>query len=313
MRSIEGGSRNVARGQGVRRCPRTLLSSFLLLFIVGGLLAQRSTQAQETRERRTAVVASVSGETGSVSPADDTEIDPESRPLPSYHAPRREQTPTPATGNLLFEIAGKLALVVLVIFACAAGWKMIQVAMPQGAVPSNPALQVTSTVTLAPQRCLHLVAVGQQRLLLASTPQQIAMLGTVSPEAGFTTVQETTITALPPSGPVAEIEAEDRFENLVSRLTNALTPRAEVKQPKEVPAKCGFFDIATADTDIERSEAESPAAERTYPRTDVAEEEHWLADADDSGPGPVSNAPDLLSDVPVRGTLFRIAAGGADA
>jgi flagellar biogenesis protein FliO len=238
-------------------------------------------------------------------------MDPESRPLPAYHAPRREPPPAEAPANLLYDIAGKLALVVLVIFACAAGWKMIQVAVPQGLTQSNPSLQVTSTVTLAPQRCLHLVTVGDQRLLLASSPQQIAMLGTVSPESGFATVQEVAIPALPPSSLAAQPEPSDRFEHLLNRLTDALAPQPEV--PKAAPAPRGFFEVAPDGTVVEKQLAERSAAEMVFTRSEDADEDDWSADFQEPAAVPAASTALAGSGAPARGTLFRVAAGSADA
>lgn len=316
MRSIEEGIRSLLPGRGLPLSPWALLS-LMVVFLIVGWMAPRSSRAQEPAQQGTAAVAPVSGQAAGTMTADDATMDPESRPLPTYQSPQRPPAPVPASGNLLFEIAGKLALVILVIFACAAGWKMIQVAMPQGAVPAthrptSPALHVTNTVTLAPQRCLHLVSVGQQRLLLASTPQQIAMLGTVSPELGFSTVRETSVTALPATEAVEELEATDRFESLVSRLTNALAPRTETKPAREMSAEGGFFGIVTENTALAPSE-EEPAPERAFPRPKVAEDPAWVTEAEESDTETTADAPGPLNEAPVRGTLFRVAAGSADA
>jgi flagellar biogenesis protein FliO len=319
------GRRNAVPGRITRRCMGALLGVGML-FLLAGLLSQRAGQAQEMAGRGTAMATLASGQPGGAPATDDGTMDPEARPLPAYRAPRREPPPAEVPANLLFDIAGKLALVVLVIFACAAGWKMVQVAVPQGLAQSNPSLQVTSTVTLGPQRCLHLVTVGQQRLLLASSPQQINMLGTVSPESGFATVQEVAIPALPPSSLAAQPEPSDRFEHLLTRLTDALAPQTEPAPPSEAPARRGFFEVAPDGTVVEKRAAEMP-----FTRSEDADEDDWSTGAMThnsrrstlDGDGPLSEPivdrqassviPSPGSGAPARGTLVRVAAGSADA
>lgn len=106
--------------------------------------------------------------------------DPESRPLSlrrSGGAPASPpNAPSESLTSLMGNVVGKLVLVLALILACGAAWKRLRGALPPTASAPHDAVHVTSTVTLAPQRFLHVVTVGRQRLLVGSSPQSISLI-----------------------------------------------------------------------------------------------------------------------------------------
>jgi flagellar biogenesis protein FliO len=237
--------------------------------------------------------------------------DPESRPISQYQEPRQQPPAPRQPDNLLFGVAGKLALVLLVIFACAAGWKMIQMAVPHNPLPSGASLHVQSTVAIAPQRFLHVVRIGQRQLLLSSSPQQIALLGTLDAESGFATVQEAALPALGPGTAAAGSEPPDRFEEMFHRLTER-----ETESPEPAPAGSLFATRAWPEREpARRLDAAEGARVRpplvtpppvgSYPRDERVAQDREVA----RPPRPSSSTPPYPPSR--RSSLFRIAADTA--
>jgi flagellar biogenesis protein FliO len=164
------------------------------------------------------------------------ESDPESRPLKAYKTPRSE--PPVEGGSLFLSVLGKLAFVVALMLACAVGWKKLQGGMPQNAAMTSQGVQLVSALPLGAQRCLHLVAVGRQQLLIASTPQNISLLATLDGAGTFEVELERPGAPMfrrPPPAPAAGgdtgwqesgFPAEDRFEELLLRLRRLETEQA---------------------------------------------------------------------------------------
>lgn len=73
-------------------------------------------------------------------------------------------------------LSGMLGVLVLGLYL----WKRSGFLRPQGA--SSPLIQVLATHHLAPKKALLLVAVGQERLLLASCGEQLQLVASLSPE-----------------------------------------------------------------------------------------------------------------------------------
>jgi flagellar biogenesis protein FliO len=144
--------------------------------------------------------------------SDDRLVDPESQPLAAYQSPRSAQPPDDATG-LAVNVAGKLVVVVALMFACAAAWKKMRGFPLHGVSQAAQPVQVLNTVVLAPQRFLHLVSVGNQRLLLASSPQQISLVATLPDRSDAPDGMSASRQADPDSEP-----PPDRFEDLLYRL-----------------------------------------------------------------------------------------------
>lgn len=79
-------------------------------------------------------------------------------------------------GGLFMDVLGKLAMVVALIFACAAIWRKFQGAQPQGGATSSMGLQLVTTLPLGAQRHVHVVAVGRRHYLIGSAPQGVTLL-----------------------------------------------------------------------------------------------------------------------------------------
>lgn len=74
-------------------------------------------------------------------------------------------------------LSGMLGLLLLGLYL----WKRSGFLRPQG---GSPLIQVLATHYLAPKKALILVAVGRERLLLASSGDRLQLVASLSPEAG---------------------------------------------------------------------------------------------------------------------------------
>ena len=266
--------------------------------------------------------------------------DPESRPLPRYHKPKPVRPVEEDPGSLAMNVTGKLALVIALILGCAAAWKRFQLGTPKAGPLSPQAVTVTSTVSLGPQRLLHLVSVGQNQLLLASSPQGISLIATLDGNSSLAGMDGSANTA-PPRGtregadePYYDFEdvtdpltrPADRFEELLSRL------RDLESGPDDLHTPLGRQTRSTGSApgvgrDAERLEyrgirggehRESPVA-RDGAREDVKGEKRaaaWGKGAGDNEGHPTPSA-GLVAQSFSPGTLFRSSGrapdGGADA
>lgn len=160
----------------------------------------------------------------------------------------RLRKPATDPADLLGNLLGKLSLVLLLIGGCALAWKKgtglrgktggARPAAPPPAVPC-----VTNTLTLAPQRFLHVVTVGTRQLLVSSTPQQVALVAELS-EGQWTARTEEGAEAAPAPEPPATMRPEDadepgadsdqRFTAILRRLQ--AQPLPFVPGEKRVPA-----------------------------------------------------------------------------
>lgn len=157
--------------------------------------------------------------------------DPEARPF------REEGDPRPSAavddpGSVAANVAGKLVLVVALIFGCAAGWRKLQARMPPSLVPSTQMVQLKSTVPLGPQRYLHVVTFGERQLLLASAPHEVSLIATLGPDGAAESGDRAHYPdpLLQPSAPAPS--ASDRFEELLHRLR-------ELEVAASMPAAAG--------------------------------------------------------------------------
>jgi flagellar biogenesis protein FliO len=102
------------------------------------------------------------------------EDDPESRPLKQAvgaGVAREERG-----GEFFMDVLGKLAMVVALIFACAAIWRKFHASQPQSGATSTLGLQVVTTLPLGAQRFVHVVAAGRRHYLIGSSSQAITLL-----------------------------------------------------------------------------------------------------------------------------------------
>jgi flagellar biogenesis protein FliO len=78
--------------------------------------------------------------------------------------------------RVLAVLSGMLGVLVLGLYL----WKRSGFLKPQGV---SPLIRVLATHYLAPKKALILVAVGQERLLLASSGEQLHLVTSLAPEA----------------------------------------------------------------------------------------------------------------------------------
>lgn len=154
------------------------------LAVLGCILAWLSPQAFAqggvTQSRETAPISTpmppVSPNAGSSSP--------ESRPIATYQKPEsavlitRDGSKDPGLGSLV-SLASNLVVVVVLIVVCGAVWRRYSTGAAWRPAGDGTSPRVLTTLNLAPQRFLHVVQIGSRRYILGSTPQQIALLGTV--------------------------------------------------------------------------------------------------------------------------------------
>jgi flagellar biogenesis protein FliO len=159
--------------------------------------------------------------------------DPELRPLRRYHLPARAApVPVKEGSGLFFDVLGKLALVVGLMFACAAGWKKLQGVAPRAPAGAAAGIQVLSSTTLGPQRYLHVIQFGGRQLLVGSSPQSLVLLTALDGSGPAAAERESAIAGIlggaaldgatayaSQAGWEEPAEApEDRFEELLLRL-----------------------------------------------------------------------------------------------
>lgn len=87
-------------------------------------------------------------------------------------------------------LSGMLGLLLLGLYL----WKRSGFLRPQGV---SPLIQVLATHYLAPKKALILVAVGKERLLLASSGDQLQLVTSLSPEAATVPTEMAEEPALP--------------------------------------------------------------------------------------------------------------------
>jgi flagellar biogenesis protein FliO len=160
-------------------------------------------------------------------------VDPESLPVEAYRAPQAAEKGS--SGNLFTGMVGNLALVVALIFGCAAGWKKLQ-GMPalqgmQKAAPAAEVLEGVETFSLGPQRQLHVVRICGHRLLLGSTPQSVTLIADLD-------LRQATVAIPEAVEPEADAEAApSRYSEIMERLRSA-----GVEIPAEAPAPAPEFE-----------------------------------------------------------------------
>ena len=123
-------------------------------------------------------------------------------------------------------VAGKLALVLAFILACAAVWKRFQGGLPAIGPASSQPVRVTGPVPLGPQRFLHLISIGGRQLLLGSTPQSISLLAALDESASLLGIPG--INSLPPA-PWAASPGEDGGLTDEESLVSGSTPKSGSK------------------------------------------------------------------------------------
>jgi flagellar biosynthetic protein FliO len=224
---------------------------------------------------------------------------------------------------MVTNVAGKLAVVVALILACAAVWRKFQYGLPQSGPAPAQSVKVTSTLPLGPQRFLHLVTVGGQQLLLGSTAQSITLIaaldenqrlaGIPSVWTSMSTWQPSTASSEfePPAGVgLASSPPGERFEELLLRLRDLETEKAE-KLPSDTARARGD----RSDARWGPVAASQPLPEnRGGPRSQVARshessrETEMARDRDEGDPritGPTATG---MPEAYAPGSLFRIAA-----
>jgi flagellar biogenesis protein FliO len=98
---------------------------------------------------------------------------------------------------MLAGVGGKVALAIALALAGTAAARYLQQTR-NGWRPGRGRLRVVETAALGQSRAVHLIAVGQRTLLVASTPSQVVMLADVTEEraADLAPVEDTS----PPDG-----------------------------------------------------------------------------------------------------------------
>jgi len=99
----------------------------------------------------------------------------ESRKPLQLDPPRRKTVSAATVADLT------LKLVLVLVFAYLSVWALKRVSQRRGRLlPGRGSMRIVETTSLAPNRGLHLVAVGQRVFMIGSTPENISVLGEVS-------------------------------------------------------------------------------------------------------------------------------------
>jgi flagellar biosynthetic protein FliO len=233
------------------------------------------------------------------------EDDPESRPLKRAQgggsSPAKEDG-----GGLFLDVLGKLAMVVALIFVCAAVWRKLHGSLPQNAAHAPHGLQVVSSIPLGAQRFLHVVAAGGRQYLIGSSAQNITLLALLDESSGAApgrSEPSTGYSMIPhdprPTRTEAAMEEEwdgaagdegDRFEELLLRL-------------RRLEAEHGLRERAGYAVDAEETYRGGGAAPRTEAYTERRATSSRESRSSEEG------AADGRSIAP--GSLFRSAPNGA--
>jgi flagellar biogenesis protein FliO len=253
--------------------------------------------------------------------------DPEARPLAHYRKPGPQAAAEESPGSLVMNVAGKLALVLALILACAAAWKRFQSGLPAiGQTPSQP-VRVTSTVPLGPQRFLHLISISGRQLLVASTPQSISLLAALDESASLLGVPG--IDSLPPArwtaspgedGALSDEDIslgasspEERFEELLLRLRDLEAGpehEARASRPGDGRSRPGESWVRTRDS-LERSnnrDTHSPEYERW---SEPSDETPWARARDEEEARFVGPTAGVVAEALAPGALFRSTGRGS--
>jgi flagellar biogenesis protein FliO len=215
----------------------------------------------------------------------------------------------------------------------AAGWKRLRGAAPAPGAQPAQAVQVSSTVSLGPQRFLHLVTVGRHQLLVGSSPQNVSLIAVLEGGAEPPLARErgSEEPSFRPHGPARESEEwpealdapADRFEELLLRM-RALESGPHGGEPAGSRAAADSRR-REAGRDASRGEygshpeaarASGPRGERdSVPRAGAAFEDGWSGRAGGATTSPARAGDE---DRPLSpGSLFRTsggtAGGGSDA
>lgn len=197
--------------------------------------------------------------------------DIESRPITdlSSHESAVKSARQESPGTMIWNVLTNLVLVLALAGACGMAWKRLKGGNPVVAAAPAEGIRVCSTVALAPQRFLHLVTVGDRRLLIGSSSQQVSLIAdlqtpTREPESAVVG------TALPLS------DVDDRFQQLLARLEAqsdatapaaaapaAALPATRTAKAKKRPAPFGYDTAAqepVAEAPSTRSHRESEGA-----------------------------------------------------
>jgi flagellar biosynthetic protein FliO len=253
--------------------------------------------------------------------------DPEARPLPHYRKPGPQAVAEEDSGSLVMNVAGKLALVLALILACAAAWKRFQGGLPAiGQAPSQP-VRVTGTVPLGPQRFLHLISIGGRQLLLGSTPQSICLIGALDENASLIGVPG--IDSLPPArraaspgedGALSDEDIslggstpEERFEELLLRLRDLEAGpehEARTSRPGDGRRRPSESWVRTRDS-LERSNDRDNHAPEYERWSESSHETPWGRARDEEEARFVGPTAGVVAEALAPGALFRSAGRGS--
>jgi flagellar biosynthetic protein FliO len=190
-----------------------------------------------------------------------TPVDLESRPLTEYRAAK---APAVDTTRLIGDIGVKLALVIGLMLVAAFVRKRFVAGgagrKATGAPDTKSSLKITETLTLSPQQSVHVVAVGDKRFLVGSSPQQVALLAELHDGEPVELAPGAPAPSSPAPAPVEPAAAtplspaadpDERFVAILHRLQqqNApVEPPARESEPapplpvvEDAPAPVGLF------------------------------------------------------------------------
>lgn len=184
--------------------------------------------------------------------------DIEKRPLREVSADAVEpKTPKNSSlSGLIWNVVMNLLLVLALAGGSLAAWKKFKGGLQALPGQTGESVKVCSTVALAPQRFLHIVTVGDRRLLLGSSPQQVTLIADLNSSSGVR------VAVSPNDGDSDELE-DDRFKQLLARLETHDNERSA--KPGERRGKAREIAAASMDDSQGSGGDQNPASIREAP------------------------------------------------
>lgn len=141
-------------------------------------------------------------------------------------APAPLPTGQPAGGSdlsvgAIFGLISKLGLVLAMAYGASV---LLKRANHRSLAPRGSGMKVVETIPLGQHRSLHVVSVGNRRLLVGATPQQIGLIGDVTRDLRIAAPAETAPAQPLASHPGTDVPADDFTARLLGLLQKANVP-----------------------------------------------------------------------------------------
>lgn len=125
------------------------------------------------------------------------------------------------SAGAIFGLVSKLGLVLAMAYGAGL---LLKRANHRSLAPRGSGMKVVETIPLGQHRSLHVVSVGNRRLLVGATPQQIGLIGDVTRDLRTAAPADTAPAAPLASHPGTDVPADDFTARLLGLLQKANVP-----------------------------------------------------------------------------------------